>query len=131
MLEGGVDKSRRSNAMSIIGGALCSIAITMVLILLFAVIIRFFNVPDGAIFPVNQLIKIISLFVGILLVVKKVKSKGLVNGLLVGVIYYIISYLIFGILQGGLTFNLNNLLDVILTTLMGGIIGLISVHIVK
>ncbi|MBE5735777.1 MAG: TIGR04086 family membrane protein [Clostridiales bacterium] len=131
MLESGVDKSKRSNVLAITGGVLCSIAITLVLILLFAVIIRFFNVPDAAIFPVNQLIKIISLFVGILLVVKKAKSKGLVNGLIVGLLYYAISYLIFGILQGGLTFGINNLLDIILTAIMGGIIGLISVHIIK
>lgn len=131
MLERGVDKSRRSNVMVIIGGVLCSIAITLVLILLFAIIIRFFNVPDVAIFPVNQLIKIISLFVGILLVVKKAKAKGLLNGLIVGLLYYVISYLIFGILQGGLAFGINNLLDFVLTTIIGGIIGLISVHIIK
>jgi putative membrane protein (TIGR04086 family) len=101
------------------------------LILLFAVTIRFLNVPDKAIFPVNQIIKIVSLFVGISIVLKKTKSKGFFTGIIVGLCYFLVSFFVFSILQNSFTFSLNNLYDLILTTLMSGIIGIILINFFK
>ena len=127
----GVNINKRQNFISILSGTIVSIALTLVLILLFAVIIRFLNVPDKAIFPVNQVIKIVSLFVGISIVLKKTKSKGFFTGIIIGLCYFVISYLVFSILQGSFNFNLNNFYDLLLTALMGGIIGIILINFFK
>ena len=117
--------------VSIIKGAVVSVATTLVFILAFALIIRFFNVSDNIIFPINQIIKVVSLFVGVMVLTKGNKEKGLIKGLLLGLVYFVLSVTIFSILQGSFSFTLNNFYDLLLTSLMGGIVGLIAVHIGK
>jgi putative membrane protein (TIGR04086 family) len=126
-----VDSSRRNMLFSVFSGVIVAVAVTLVLILIFALLIRFFNISDKAIFPVNQVIKVISIFVGSITVIKTVKSRGFLMGVLLGVLYYILSYLVFSLLQGGFSLNLSNVYDFLLTTIMSGVIGIISVNIIK
>lgn len=123
--------TKKNNILKMISGVAVSISLTLILILLFALFIRFVGIDDKFIFPINQVIKVISLFVGVFVVLKGNKEKGLIKGLLLGFAYYLISYILFAILQGGFTLSISSLYDLILTTLMGGIIGLIVVHIGK
>lgn len=123
--------NRKSSFIQYLSGLLISISITLVLILLFAVLIRYFNIPDNIIFPINQVIKVISLIVGIMFILKKQPQNGLIKGVIVGLLYYVLSFIIFSILQGNIAFNLNNLWDLLLTSLMGGLIGLIAVNLYK
>ena len=117
--------------VSVLKGTVVAVAVTLVLILLFALLIRFLAINDKFIFPVNQGIKVISLFVGMLALTKGNKERGLVKGILLGLAYFILSFIVFSILQGDFSLNMNNLYDLILTSLMGGFIGLIAVHIGK
>lgn len=121
-------KDKKQVIVSIFSGTLLAIASTLIMILLFALIIRFFNISDGAIFPVNQIIKVVSLFLGIMIVLKKNNQKGFLKGLLLGLLYFVLSTIVFSILQGGFSFKLNNFFDMILTILIGGIIGIILVN---
>ena len=121
-------KDKKQVIVSIFSGTLLAIASTLIMILLFALIIRFFNISDGAIFPVNQVIKVVSLFLGIMIVLKKNNQKGFLKGLLLGLLYFVLSTIVFSILQGGFSFKLNNFFDMILTALIGGIIGIILVN---
>lgn len=124
-------QDNKKGFISILSGTIVAIAVTLILILLFAVIIRFTNLSENFIFPVNQVIKVISIFVGMLILLNKYKAKGFPKGLLLGFLYFILSYIIFSILQGKFTIGLNNLYDLILTALMGGIIGIIVVNVGK
>lgn len=125
-----IDKKKNS-ILKVISGAIVSVCVTLILILVFALLIRFMGIKDNWIFPVNQAIKIISLFFGVFVVLKGNKEKGLVKGIILGFAYYILSFITFSILQGSFAINIGNFYDLILTTLMGGIIGLILVHIGK
>ena len=124
-------KDKKQMIISLFSGVLLSIASTLIMILLFALLIRFFNIPDSFIFPINQVIKVISLFLGMLIFLKKVNNNGLLKGLLLGFSYYLLSTIVFSILQGSFSFKLNNFVDLALTTLIGGIIGIIIVNIKK
>lgn len=124
-------KDKKQLLFSVFSGTLLAIASTLIMILLFALIIRFFNISDNFIFPINQVIKVISLFLGILIVLKKQGNKGFLKGIFLGMLYYILSTIVFSILQGSFSFRLNNLLDLLLTILIGGIIGIIVVNIKK
>lgn len=126
-------ETRKNNNLIIttIKGVIPSIILTLILILVFALLIRFFNIPDTWIFPVNQAIKFISLFVGIILALKSIKEKGFMVGTLIGIFYSISSFLLFSILRGNFTFSLSNVYDILLTMLAGGLIGIISVNIIK
>lgn len=117
--------------ISILKGAIVSLAVSLVLILIFALVIRFFSVSDSLIFPINQVIKIISLFVGVMALTRGCKEKGLLKGAILGLVYFLLSFIVFSILQGDFSIGMSNIYDLLLTTLMGGIIGVIAVHIGK
>ena len=125
-----VDKKKNS-ILKLLNGTTIAVCLTLILILLFALLIRFTGINDRVIFPVNQVIKIVSIFIGALIAMKGVKEKGLLKGIIIGFAYYVISYLTFSILQGSFAVNLSNLYDLVLTTIMGGLIGLIVVHMGK
>ena len=115
--------------LNILKGALASVSFSLIFILIFALIIRFFNIPDSWIFPVNQAIKLVSLFVGISIALKDNKQKGFVKGMILAISYFVLSFVIFSILQSKINFSISNLYDFILTTLSGGLIGIIFVNI--
>lgn len=126
------DGIKRKNLLfDVIKGALVSVSITLVLILLFAVIVRFLNISDSWIFPINQVIKVISIIFGVIVLLKNNREKGFLKGLLLGIIYFLLSFFVFSILQGNFSFALKNLYDLLLTTLMGGLVGIIYVNIKK
>jgi len=117
--------------LNILKGTLVAVSFTLILILIFALLIRFFNISDSWIFPVNQVIKVISLFAGVIASIKMSYEKGFIKGILLGISYYLLSYIIFSILQGTISFEMSNIYDFILTTMMSGLIGIIVVNIKK
>ena len=56
-------------------GALVSIIVSLALILIFALLIKWFNLSDAVITPANIIIKIISIAIGVLFVCKDGKIK--------------------------------------------------------
>ena len=117
--------------VSLLSAVLVAVASTLIMILLFALVIRFFNVKDSWIFPINQVIKCISLLFGVMIILQKNNSNGFLKGILLAITYFILSNVVFSILQGSFSFKLSNLYDLLLTTLIGGIIGIIVVNIKK
>ena len=122
---------RKNILFDVIKGSLTAVSITLILILLFAVLVRFLNISDGWIFPINQVIKVISLIFGVVVILKNNREKGFLKGLFLGAFYFVLSFFVFSILQGNFAFAMKNLYDFILTTLMGGLIGIIFVNIKK
>lgn len=77
-------KSEKSSGnglvLSIVKGVAVGLATSLVGILLFAFILRFTSIPDKIIAPVNQVIKGVSIFLGVFLGMKKHKEMGLFAG---------------------------------------------------
>ena len=126
-LEGTKNKNTFLNYLKV---ALVALSATLILILLFAVLVRFLNISDSWIFPINQVIKVISLTLGLSIMLKD-KEKGFVKGLILGIIYYLLSFVIFSILQAKFSISIKNLYDFLLTTFASGLIGIILVNIKK
>ncbi len=123
-----ISKSNSPVISNIIKGALISVSVSLVLILIFALLIKFLNIPDIAITPVNQAIKIISIFVGTFIVLKTCQHKGLVTGACIGIIYTILAFLIFSLLGGTFNLNLSLLIDSIFALVIGAICGVFAVN---
>ena len=123
--------TKKNIFLDILKGALVAVSATLILILVFAVLVRFFSIPDGWIFPINQVIKVISLIFGTIVMLKTTKEKGFVKGLILGLVYFVLSYFVFSILQGNFKISIKNIYDLVLTTLMGGLLGIIIVNIKK
>lgn len=73
-----VDK--QSFFLTILKGALIALSVSLVLILIFAFILRFLPIADAVISPVNQIIKGISVLIGALFAMKKCQEMGLITG---------------------------------------------------
>lgn len=124
-------KLLKSNTITYLRGAIIAISISLVLILLFALLIRFFGISDNLIMPINQIIKILSIFFGVFLALKDHAQNGLVKGLIIGVVYTLIAYITFSILSGYFKLSLSLLYDIIFGGIIGGISGIICVNLIK
>ncbi len=119
----------KNNVLIYLRGALTSVSVSLVAILVFALLIRVFGISDNLIMPINQVIKISSIFVGIFVALRNNKERGIVRGLVIGVLYTLIAYLVFSILSQSWSFNLTTFYDLLFGALIGAICGVIIVNI--
>lgn len=107
-------------AFAVIKGVLTALVISVLFSIFFAVVLRVAPVPDKAIYPVNQTVKVLAAFLGALFFVRG--EKGWRKGLLVGVLFFALSYVTFSTVGG--TFALSPLvLAELVFTALGGVIG--------
>lgn len=114
---------------AVIKGSLWAVSITLIAILLFAVIIRFTNVPDSFIMPINQVIKVFSILIGTIMASKINPKNGLKMGFTIGVLYSVLAYIIFSILSTSFTFNMTNIIDIVFAGLIGALSEIFAVNI--
>ncbi len=128
-----VDSSKPKNKLllSVLKGSLVSLCFSLVGILIFAFILKFTNISDSVINPVNQVIKAASVLLGVFIGLKKEKEMGLVSGLLIGLIYTVVAFLVFSILDGCFVFDRTLLNDILFGGISGAICGIICVNIKK
>lgn len=128
-MEGVLDK--KANILGVLKGVLVAVCISIVGVLLFAVVYKFVAMNGTTIKIVNQVIKVLSVLLGVNVALKGNKTKGAVKGLLIGVIYSIVAYAIFGLLSSTFAFNLSILYDAIFAGLVGLIAGVFLVNLKK
>lgn len=119
----------RSFLLAIIKGSLIALCISLVGILIFAFILKYASISDKAIRPINQIIKGVSVLVGVFVAMRKVDKMGLVGGLLIGIVYTMLAFVVFSILDGNFEFNLTLLNDLLFGGIMGAICGIIAVNV--
>lgn len=124
-------KGESSLLVRFLKGTLIALSFSLVGILIFAFILKFTNISESVITPVNQVIKGVSIFLGVFIALKKQKGNGLVSGLLIGLGFTIVAFLVFSALSGHISFDLSLLYDMLFGTIIGGICGIICVNIKK
>lgn len=124
-------KASNNGLLSVLKGVLVGLCASMLGILLFAFVLRFTNVSDKIISPVNQVIKGVSIFLGVFVALKKHKKSGLLNGLLIGFLFTIVAFLVFSLLDGAFCFDRTFLNDIVFGSIIGGICGIICVNLKK
>jgi putative membrane protein (TIGR04086 family) len=112
-------------AKAVCGAVICS----LVLVLLFTLTIQLFSITTTIVKPVNQVLKIISVFVGGLLFIRQ--DRGLIKGVIFGIIAVIITYFLYSAIAGSLTFSWKFLIEILLGAVAGGISGVVGVNIIK
>ena len=122
---------KENNFALLLKGTLIALSFSLIGILIFAFILKFTNISESVITPVNQVIKGVSIFLGVFLALKKQREMGLARGLLIGLFYTVFAFLTFSILGGRFTFDLSLLYDIIFGAIIGGICGIICVNIKK
>lgn len=105
---------------------LFSLIITLFSVLILGIIVKFVDVPNNILMPINQVIKVISVLVGCIIGIKT-KENGALKGGLSGLIYTLVSIFIFLILGTNLKGSFN-IIDLILGIIIGAISGIIAVN---
>lgn len=125
------EKKHNGVFLSIVKGSLIALCVSLIGILIFAFCLKFTSLSDKLILPINQVIKGLSIFLGVFFGLKKRKEMGLVSGLLIGFIYTIVAFVVFSILNGAFSFDHTLLNDIIFGAIIGGICGIICVNLKK
>ncbi len=114
--------------INILKGASIAVSFSLVFILCFALIIKFFNLPDKIIMPINQILKIISIFLGCYFSLKNNHKNGLITGLFIGITYTILSFAIFSLLSKTLSISATLFSDIMFAAIIGSICGIFLVN---
>ena len=114
------------DVFSVIKGALFSLALSLLLAIMFAVILRAGGISDKVIYPVNQGIKGLSVALGALLFVRG--EKGLLKGGVIGLVFTALSYLAFSSLGGDFSLSWLIFAELALSFFTGALSGIIAVN---
>lgn len=124
-------KKSTSMLLNIIKGAFWGVSFSLVCVLIFAFVIKFTSVGEGAIQPVNQVIKVLSILFACWIIGKKVQHQGWLVGLFTGLAYTALAFIIFSILDGNFNFGLNVLNDLVFGSIIGIVAGIIAISLRK
>lgn len=116
------------NMIKIVKGSISAIILTIILLLIFATLLTYTEIKENTINPVIIVITGISILVGSSISTLKIKKNGLINGFLVGLIYIITIYLISSLTGAGFKINLNSMIMILVSIIMGMIGGIIGVN---
>ena len=108
-----------------IKGVITAVAVTLIAVLAFALVLSLTNLSDGIIKPVNQFIKLASVFCGAAVAVKD--DKGFPKGAAIGAASSVLTFLVFGLIGGGLSFGAGLFIDIACAAVMGGLSGAIAI----
>lgn len=128
-MEGVLDK--KASVLAVLKGVLVAVCVSIVGVLAFALVYKFVQMSDTTIKIVNQIIKVVSVVLGVNATLKSDRNKGAIKGLLVGAIYSVVAYAVFGLLSATFTFSLSILFDVLFAGLVGFIAGIFLVNLKK
>ncbi|MBE7076739.1 MAG: TIGR04086 family membrane protein [Clostridiales bacterium] len=119
-----MQKLKSLKLFSLVKAGLLGIVITLIGMVLFAVVLKFTNLDTKTISYINDVIKAVSIFFVVLLV-KRLNGRLLINGAISGLIYGLLCFLVFSILNGGFEFNLSFVWDLLFAVLVGIIASVI------
>ena len=126
------EKLKNNNfVLAILKGSLIAVASSLIGILFFAFIIKLFGITDQFLRPVNQVIKGISILLGVFISAKKYKQNGLILGAVVGLVYTLLAFVVFSTLNGSFNIDKTLLNDVLFGGIMGAICGIVAVNVNK
>ena len=119
--------SNESFILDFLKGLIVSILISLALVIVFALILNWLDIPESVIIPITFAIKYISVIFGAMIAIKG-SSKGLLKGSAFGLAYIVIAFVVFSILAKSFIFDITTLLDLVSSVLVGAIVGVIKVN---
>lgn len=120
-------ETNTSDFVQYLKALIVSLIITFACILIFALIIKFANLNDKFIVPVNLAIKALSIIIGTIIYTKS-KTGGFKKGIIFAFSYITLAFVIFSALSGSFSLSLSLLLDYIFGIVIGIIVGVIRVN---
>ena len=92
-------EGRKATALSIVKGLLVSILVTLLGMALLAGIVIMTEVSDAALLALNQVLKVLAIFFGVVAAVGLGGRRGFLMGAAVGLLYMVLGYALYCILD--------------------------------
>lgn len=121
-------KFGKEDLIDIVKSSLIAVVSSLVLILVFAIIIKFTNIEDKIILVINLVIKSLSVVIGILFGVKNAKL-GAIKGIASGLLFVLVTYALFAIINLDAKIDIMMLIDSSIILVESLISGIIAVNI--
>lgn len=125
-----VNRKKGNYVFEITATVFVALIFSLILVVIAAFAIKLFNLDDGAIVIINQVIKGVSILLACLICLK-LPNNGWLRGFIVGIIYIALAFVVFSLLNGSFEFGLTLLNDAVLGGVSGLISGIIAVNIRK
>ena len=121
-----MENSYGNSVISLCKGVASALALSFVFALVFALVLRFVSLPNQAIYPTNQVLKGVSLCVGVILHVRG--EKGWLKGGACGLLFAALSYLLFSGIANDFSLSWLFFGESALTVLVGAVSGSLAVN---
>ena len=121
-------ENKKSNLFRIIKSVAIAYVITLILIMIFAILLTYTNVPESFMETGVLIISMLSILISSFLSVKKIKENGLRNGALIGMSYVFVLYILSSIFITGFGLSGYSIITIILCGIIGMIGGIIGVN---
>ena len=121
-------KFGKDDFIDIVKSSLIAVVSSLVLILVFAIIIKFTGIDDKIIIVINMVIKSLSVVIGVLFGIKNARL-GAVKGIASGLLFVIVSYILFAIINLSAKIDLMMIIDSLIILVESLIAGIIAVNI--
>ena len=113
-------------SFNLIKAVLIALIFSCASILIFALVLYLFSIPNEAIKPINCLIKVLAVFIGCFFSIKG--ERGLIKGLIYGGIITVIAFFFFALLSGTFVFGVSFLWELLLGLTVGAVAGIVTVN---
>jgi len=120
-------KPAKSNIFALTRGSLYALLTTLVFVLILALIVQLSGMGSTPIGIIMQIIKVISIFYGVAICVRKIETRGWIYGAILGIVYTPLAFFTFSIL--GADFNITT--GLLADMLFAIVIGTVSAFLVK
>ena len=117
--------------LDIVKTVVVAILCSMILVLVFALVVKATDIDEKGIAYANQGIKIVSVLIGTLVGFKRGGSAGWLKGLISGLLYVFFSFLVFSLISGELSWSNLTWIDFLTSAAVGVICGVIAVNVKK
>ena len=114
---------------TVIKATLLALAVSLLAALGFAVVLRVSGGGEGWIYPINQILKAVSIVVGVFAFARG--EKGWLKGGGTGLLFTALSYLAFSAIGGDFSLSWLILLEMATAFLVGAISGILTVNLKK
>lgn len=118
-------KRKQGKGSWILRGTITAVAVTIVLVIVFAVIIGLTEMEDGLIRIINQGIKVLAVFLGVRAAVPRGSDDAIRRGVVIGLVYMGLGLILFALLSGQQMTVLSYVLDVLMGVAAGGLSGML------
>lgn len=117
----------KPDVLDVLKAVLVATLISLALVLIFAIILKFSSLPSFVIVPVNIAIKLVSIFVGCLIGFKA-KQNGILKGAVTGLVYMLLTFFIFAAMNAFKDVKFS-WIDLITLPIAGALSGIVAVNI--